>query len=254
MTDGDAPSRASTQPGAGSTPTGDSARTGRSGTRAVLAISLAVLVLAVVALVWAFGLGGTKPKTKPSPHATVSAKLPPAEAVVDSHGVVRELPYICGAVRAGLPSVAQSMDFRYSYGNYSPAEIAGANGGAYQTCLGTPPLDKAYNRRLDANATQLGTINEARAIFDRRRTSDEKSGSPERMRSLGDEAYLVRYQADGVRINMRIRNVVIWLNWEGSVGPMGANPSPVRGGLSYQQARGEIIPLAQVLVSHFPNR
>ncbi|MCO5968968.1 hypothetical protein [Actinoallomurus soli] len=230
----------------------------------VLALVAVVLLLVAVASIWVFGGGGTGSKAEPSPHATESGRLPPAEAVADRDGVIRELPYICGAFRGGLPPLARSMEFTYSYGKYSPAELPGTQGGTYQTCTGNPPLGQAYDRGLDANATQFATVEEAKKIFERRLISDAKGGKstvnagavgpPEKVSGLGDQAYTMRFESNGAQINLRVRNVIIWLEWTGSSGPRAVSPPPNQKGLSYEQARQEAFPLTRALLARFPSR
>ncbi|MCO5996300.1 hypothetical protein [Actinoallomurus rhizosphaericola] len=264
MADDDARPQTSTQPGEGTEGADTAVRRARSRTGIALTLMAVVLVSAVAASIWCFGAGGTGSKPRPSPHAVARGRLPPDEAVVDRDGVIRELPYVCGAFRAGLPSLARSMKLLYSYGEYSAAELPGTRGGIYQTCGGDPPLDQAYDRHLDANATRFATVAEAKEIFERRLTSDVHggkaivnpgvAGAPEKVSDLGDQAYAMRLRSDGVQMDLRIGNVVIWLDWAGSDGPAAVSPPPAQKGLSYGQARQEALHLARALLERFPRR
>lgn len=217
-----------------------------------IAAVLVVGLLVLGGVVWALVPGRSNRTAKASPSVSAGTHLPPAHAILSADGLIRQLPYLCSALQAGLPALAKSMELTFAYGQYSPAEMPGTGGAVYQTCGGRPPLDERYNRLLDANATQFRSVTIAKKIF-RQRYNDVIHGERADRRTLknvsgvGDESYAVREDSDGIEFDLRIRNVVAWIIWSGTSAPMQTSPPPDKN-LSYQQAFQEGLPIAKALV------
>lgn len=207
--------------------------------------------------VWA-SFDGRSPratKSASSPTPTATANLPPDHAILSPIGLIRQLPYVCGALGAARPKVAASMELTFAYGAYASFEMPGTGGAVYQTCSGTPSLDTvADDRRLDANATQFQSISIAKASFAKRRSaksrgSDDNSAALENLPAVGDESYSRRDGPDGAEIDFRIRNVIVWITWRGANSPPRTDMPPDKY-ISYQKAVQELLPMAKSLVQH----